>query len=97
MFNHRRIKELECQVASLEEAYRGLCIRQRDLHHEHLLLLEHLGLIQQEIPQRTILTTKGGPEYENACRWQQQAMRGQAAVPGNQSSGYMMPSDGKLK
>ena len=62
MFNRRRIKELECQVSSLESNYSLYSTRYWNLSHKYDRLIEHLGLIEQEIPQRTILTTKGGPE-----------------------------------
>ena len=62
MFNRRRIKELECQVASLEAGYQEQKKRYWQMKHSHDRLLAHFGLIEQEIPPRTIFTTKCGPE-----------------------------------
>jgi predicted nuclease with TOPRIM domain len=62
MFNRRRIKELECQVKSLESMFSTMRDRYWNLSRKHDRLIAHLGLTEQQIPQRTILTTKGGPE-----------------------------------
>ena len=45
MFNRRRIKELECQVASLETGYQGLCKLHFELQEQVRSLGEHVGVV----------------------------------------------------
>ena len=56
MFNRRRIKELECQVASLDAGYQEMRSRYWEVVRAHQRLLNHFGLTEQDIPRSIILT-----------------------------------------
>jgi len=94
MFNRRRIKELECQVASLEESDRQARERYWNLRNSHEQLLAHLGLVQEKIPQRVILRPVGEVNPVNSGLASDNAMRGQQTAR-ESASFYPAPDFGQ--
>ena len=55
-------KEYDMNTDYLEDRIRHIESRYWELWHKHQRILEHFGLQEREVPERTELCKKGGPE-----------------------------------